>query len=180
VRYAFPSTPHIASFKSFGARCCSGSPAWSKALSGVSFTRAYDDEGGTEDTTARFIASTINFFRGANGRVNAEGWEQVMEELEKSKIKMSLSGVKKIGGAYMKQMKAGVPMPEISLSRKRKGGYTSLTPLIARKMMEIQATHHGKLSSRRLCGKMKLENLDFSERPVFRWCNALGIQLSRR
>ena len=54
MRYAYPSTPHIASFKSFGARCCSGSPAWSKALSGVSFTRAYDDEGGTEDTTARF------------------------------------------------------------------------------------------------------------------------------
>ena len=51
--YAYPSTPHIASFKSFGARCCSGSPAWSKALTGVSFTRAYDDEGGTEDTTAR-------------------------------------------------------------------------------------------------------------------------------
>ena len=127
-----------------------------------------------------FIASTINFFRGANGRVNAEGWEQVMEELEKSKIKMSLSDVKKIGGAYMKQMKAGVPMPEISLSRKRKGGYTSLTPLIARKMMEIQATHHGKLSSRRLCGKMKLENLDFSERSVFNWCNALGIKKYKR
>ena len=54
MRYAYPSTPHIASFKSFGARCCSGSPAWSKALTGVSFTRAYDDEGGTEDTTARF------------------------------------------------------------------------------------------------------------------------------
>ena len=29
------------------------SPAWSKALTGVSFTRAYDDEGGTEDTTER-------------------------------------------------------------------------------------------------------------------------------
>ena len=29
------------------------SPAWLKALTGVSFTRAYDDEGGTEDTTAR-------------------------------------------------------------------------------------------------------------------------------
>ena len=53
MRYAYPSTSHIASFKSFGARCCSGSPAWSKALTGVSFTRAYDDEGGTEDTTAR-------------------------------------------------------------------------------------------------------------------------------
>ena len=50
---AYPSTPHIASFKSFGARCCSRSHTWSKALTGVSFTRAYDDEGGTEDTTAR-------------------------------------------------------------------------------------------------------------------------------
>ena len=46
-----------------------------------------------------FIASTINFFRGANGRVKAEGWEQVMKELEKAKIMMSLSGVKKIGVA---------------------------------------------------------------------------------
>ena len=75
-----------------------------------------------------FIASTINFFRGANGRVKAEGWEQVMKELEKSKIKMSLSGVKKIGAAYMKQMKAGVPMTEISLSRNRKGGIHPLRP----------------------------------------------------
>ena len=77
-----------------------------------------------------FIASTTNFFRGANGRVNAEGWEQVMEELEKSKIKMSLGGVKKIGVAYLNQMKAGVPMTEISVSRNRKGGFTSLTPVI--------------------------------------------------
>ena len=45
------------------------------------------------------IASTINFYRGSNGRVKAEGWEEVMKELEKAKIKMSLSGVKKIGVA---------------------------------------------------------------------------------
>ena len=113
------------------------------------------------------IASTINFYRGPNGRVKAEGWEQVMKELEKAKIKMSLSGVKKIGVAYMKQKKAGVAVTKISLSRKRKGGFTLLPPVIARKTMEIQAKHYGKLSSRRLCGKMKLENLDFSAMTVF-------------
>ena len=46
--------------------------------------------------------------------------------------------------------------------------------------MEIQATHYGKLSFRRFCGKMKLENMDFSERSVFRWCNALGIKKYKR
>ena len=130
MRYAYPSTPHIASFKSFGARCCSGSPAWPKALTGVSFTRAYDDEGGTEDTTARFHRQHYKLHPRGQWEVKAEGWEQVMEELEKSKIKMSLSGVKKIGVAYMKQMKAGVPMTKISVSRNRKGGFTSLTPVI--------------------------------------------------
>ena len=75
-----------------------------------------------------FIASTINFFRGANGRVNAQGWEQVTAELAKSKIKMSLSGVKKIGVAYMKQKKADVAVTKISLSRKRKGGFTKIAP----------------------------------------------------
>ena len=80
----------------------------------------------------------------------------------------------------MKQKKAGVAVTKISLSRKRKGGFTKITPVIARKMMEIQATHYGKLSSRRFCGKMKLENMDFSERSVFRWCNALGIKKYKR
>ena len=49
------------------------------------------------------IASTTNYYRGTNGRVSAVGWDQVMEELEKAEINMSLSGVKKIGVAYMKQ-----------------------------------------------------------------------------
>ena len=43
------------------------------------------------------IASTINYYRGTNGRVSAAGWDQVMVELEKAKINMSLGGVKKIG-----------------------------------------------------------------------------------
>ena len=75
------------------------------------------------------IASTINFYRGPNGRVKTEGWEQVMKELEKAKIKMSFSGAKKIGVAYMKQKKAGVAVTKISLSRKRKGGFTKITPV---------------------------------------------------
>ena len=79
-------------------------------------------------TQREVIASTINFYRGSNGRVKAEGWEQVMKELEKSKIKMYLSGVKKIGVAYMKQKKAGVAVTKISLSRKRKGGLQRLRP----------------------------------------------------
>ena len=65
-----------------------------------------------------------------------------MEELEKAKINMSLSGVRKIGVAYMKQKKAGVPVTEISVSRKRKkkcGRPTVLTADIARRMMAIQA-----------------------------------------
>ena len=43
-----------------------------------------------------------------------------MKELEKANTRMSLSGVKKIGVAYMKQKKAGVPMAKISVARKRK------------------------------------------------------------
>ena len=46
-------TTHIAPLTSFIARCCLRSPA-AQAFTGVfRFTRAYDEEGGTEDTTAR-------------------------------------------------------------------------------------------------------------------------------
>ena len=62
-----------------------------------------------------------------------------MEDLEEAKTNMSLSGVKKIGVAYMKQKKAGVPVNQISVAWKRKncGASTPLTPDIARRMMAI-------------------------------------------
>ena len=62
---------------------------------------------------------------------------------------MNLSGVKKTGVAYMKQKKAGIPVTEISVSRKRKrkcGRPTPLTVDIALRVMAIQAKNFGKLS----------------------------------
>ena len=100
------------------------------------------------------IASTINYYRGTNGRVSAAGWEQVKKDLKDSNIMMSLNGVKKIGYQWWKQKKAGVPVTQNSVSRKRKekcGRPTVLTPDIARRMMAIQAEKFGKLSYRRLC-----------------------------
>ena len=41
----------------------------------------------------------------------------MMKELEKAKTKIILSGVKKVGVAYVKQKKAGVPVTEISVSQ---------------------------------------------------------------
>ena len=92
--------------------------------------------------TRDVIASTINIYRGTNGRVSAAGWEQVKKDLEDSNIMMSLKGVKKIGYHRWKQKKAGVPVTQISVSRKRKekcGRPTVLTSDIARRMMAIQA-----------------------------------------
>ena len=97
------------------------------------------------------IASTINIYRGTNGRVSAHGWEQVIKDLHDSNITMSLKGVKKIGYPWWNQKKSGVPVTEISVARNRKkcGRSTPLTPTIARRMMAIQAENFGKLSSLR-------------------------------
>ena len=61
-------------------------------------------------------------------------------------------------------------MTQISVARKRKncGDDTKLMPEIARRMMAIQAEHYGKLSYRRLCGKMELESWNFSFKTVYR------------
>jgi len=59
----------------------------------------------------------------------------MMNEMKAAKTSMGLSGVKKIGAAWMKQKKAGTLMTDISLSRKHKGGFTSLTPIIAGKVI---------------------------------------------
>ena len=56
-------------------------------------------------------------------------------------------------------------MAKISVARKRKqkcGSGSKLTPEIARRMMAIQAENFGKLSYRRLCGKMELEGYNSS------------------
>ena len=91
---------------------------------------------------------------------------------------MSLKGVKRVGYVWWKQKKEGVPVSKISVSRNRKkcGRPTILTTVIARRMIAIQAESHGKLSYRRLCGKMKLEGMVFGSNTVQTWCNALGIK----
>ena len=69
-------------------------------------------------------------------------------------------------------------MTQISVSRERKKKCrrpTVLTPDIARRMIAIQAENFGKLLYRKLCGKMKLEDLEFTGNTIFRWCKALGI-----
>ena len=66
--------------------------------------------------TRDVIASTINIYRGTNGRVSAAGWEQVKKDLEDSNIMMSLKGVKKIGYVWWKQKKEGAPVSKISVS----------------------------------------------------------------
>ena len=106
-----------------------------------------------------------------------------MKELEKANTKMSLSGLEKIGVAYMKQKKAGVPMAKITVAWKCKqkcGSGSKLTPEIARGMMAIQAGNSGKLSYHRLRGKLELEGIEFSSCTVYRWTIALGIKKYRR
>ena len=83
--------------------------------------------------------------------VSAAGWGQVVKEVKVAKTSMSLGGVKEVGVTWMKQKKASTPMTDISLSRKHKGEFTSLTPAIARKVLEIQARHYGKLPPLGLC-----------------------------
>ena len=46
--------------------------------------------------------------------------------------------------------------------------------------MAIQAENFGKLSHRRLCGKMELEDMKFSSRAAFNWAIALGIKKYKR
>ena len=65
--HACPSTPHIASLKSFAAQCCSGSSAWSKAFTGVFFTRAFFAMVQPKTLVRNQIASTTCFYCGANG-----------------------------------------------------------------------------------------------------------------
>ena len=117
------------------------------------------------------IASTINIYRTPNGRLSQEGWEKVMQDLQDSCIKMSLSGVKKIGHRWWQQKKADVPVINISVARKRKscGTPTMLTLEITRRMMAIQAENYGNLSCRTLCGKVKDEGMNFAHHTVYGW-----------
>jgi len=119
---------------------------------------------------------------GTNGRVSAAGWEQVIKDLQHAGIMMSLKGVKKIGYLWWQQKRAGAPVTQISVARKHKscGVATKLTPAIAKRMMTIQAGHYGRLSYRRLCGKVKLEDLDFNYKRVYNWCRALGVKKYKR
>ena len=128
------------------------------------------------------IASTTNIYRGTNGRVSAAGWGQVIKNLQHTCIVMSPRGVKVIVYLWWQQKEAGVPVTKISVARKHKscGVATKLTPAIARRMMAIQAGHYGQLSYRRLCGKMKLEGIDFRFNTVKSWCQALGIKKYKR
>ena len=92
---------------------------------------------------------------------------------------MSLKGVKNIGYLRWQERKAGVPVTKISVARKLRGCYKA-NPAIARRTMAIQAGHYGQLSYRRLCGKVKLEDLKFPYKTVYSWAIALGITKYKR
>ena len=128
------------------------------------------------------VASVINRFRSPrSGRVAKKHWPQIGDMLKG--LGASIATYKRIGGQYWKQVKRGVAVHLINLSRKAgRGSNTKLTVDIVKAIMKLQSDHHGQLSERRLVAKLNEAPYNFkvSNSTMHRWVLLMGQKRIKR
>ena len=135
------------------------------------------------DTPARgAVSAVINLFRSPNSlRVRPGSWPTILERVNR-KWKASMVTLKRIAKQAKNMMKKD-PL-EVDLSRNWRGSCgasTKLTESIALEIFRLQGKHFGRLSYRKLTGKLQGGGVDVkSHKTVMRWCKALGVRRIRR
>jgi hypothetical protein len=124
----------------------------------------------------------INMYRSPRSkRIKRGSWDNIVDELKV--YGGSIAYYKSIASDWMTQYKRGVPIPDISLSRERAGRcgrHTSLTPEMAKTIIEANAVTKGALSQRKLVKHLAEKGAIVERSTLRRWLRAMDARRFRR
>ena len=128
------------------------------------------------------IVQVINMYRSPRTkRIRPGSWNNIVKALEV--YGGSMRYYKCIASEWTTQYNRGVPIPEITLSRNRAGRCgraTSLTPALAKEIIEINTITRGALSERKLAKKLKEKGFEVTKGTVHNWLKAMDATKYRR